>query len=600
MNSLSLKLMVAMAGVITLCGCTTGVDTVRNIDEEIAGALQEGIASQPPQVESIPPAVTSALLPPMTVNVESPDTGAPRHFDITVANAPARQFFMSLVDGTPFNMVVHPNVEGEITLDLKNVTIPDVMAIVRNVYGYEFQRTRYGYEVLPARLQARVYQVNYLNILRSGTSETRVSSGQVSQAETGNAGTDDFGDSGGAGTANVSGTRINTEQPETTFWSELQDAIEAIVGNAPGRSTVVNPQTGIVVVRAMPSELREVETFLGTTEAVAQRQVILEAKILEVELSDSFQQGINWAAVFSRGNKSITLGQTGGGSLLNSSANALGGEGQSIGSGDGVSIIGGNTGNLDPNSPAPILGTAASAFGGMFTAALALSDFTAFIELLETQGDVHVLSSPRIATMNNQKAVIKVGSDEFFVTDVSTTTVTGTATTTSPDVELTPFFSGIALDVTPQISQDGQVILHVHPAVSRVQDQEKTVTIGNITQVLPLAFSTVRESDSIVRAGDGQVVVIGGLMQNIAGGEEAMSPGLGNIPGLGRLFRHRSSLSKKSELVILLRPMVVNGSQPWTRMMHGSAHRLEGFGRTLQQREAERTRTWLHDGANTR
>ncbi len=109
---------------------------------------------------------------------------------------------------------------------------------------------------------------------------------------------------------------------------------------------------------------------------------------------------------------------------------------------------------------------------------MTFNDFAAFIELLETQGDVQVLSSPRIATINNQKAVIKVGSDEFFVTDISSTTVTGTATTTSPDITLTPFFSGIALDVTPQIDAGGRVTLHVHPTISQVTDQQKTITVA--------------------------------------------------------------------------------------------------------------------------
>ena len=125
---------------------------------------------------------------------------------------------------------------------------------------------------------------------------------------------------------------------------------------------------------------------------------------------------------------------------------------------------------------------------------------------------MNVLSSPRIATMNNQKAVIKVGTDEFFVTDISSTTVTGAATTTSPSIELTPFFSGVALDVTPQISEQGEITLHVHPSVSRVEDQIKSIEFGtdDTTLTVPLARSTVREADSIVRARNGQVVVIGG------------------------------------------------------------------------------------------
>jgi MSHA biogenesis protein MshL len=194
--------------------------------------------------------------------------------------------------------------------------------------------------------------------------------------------------------------------------------------------------------------------------------------------------------------------------------------------------------------------------GGVFGVGVDFKDFSGFIQLLETQGMVKVLSSPRISTVNNQKAVIKVGTDDFFVTDVSQTTTVGTSTTTTPSVTLTPFFSGIALDVTPQISVDGDVILHIHPTVSEVNDQNKVVTIGNDTVTLPLALSTIRESDSIVRARNNQVIVIGGLMQSASRSSNAGAPGLRKVPGLGLGFSQRREQNSRSELVILVRPVV--------------------------------------------
>ncbi|MCK5640440.1 MAG: pilus (MSHA type) biogenesis protein MshL, partial [Gammaproteobacteria bacterium] len=187
-----------------------------------------------------------------------------------------------------------------------------------------------------------------------------------------------------------------------------------------------------------------------------------------------------------------------------------------------------------------------------------------FIDLLKTQGDVQVLSSPRVSTVNNQKAVIKVGFDEFFVTGIETD-VSGTTGNTNVSAELTPFFSGVALDVTPQISEDGQIVLHVHPSVSEVNEQVKniTTTVGNLS--LPLAASTIRESDSIIRAANGQVVVIGGLMQNSTRDEQSSVPILGSIPVLGALFRHKKKIKYKSELVILLKPVIVDESgQQWS------------------------------------
>ena len=304
--------------------------------------------------------------------------------------------------------------------------------------------------------------------------------------------------------------------------------------------------------------------YLESTQDVVQRQVILEAKILEVSLSDGYQAGINWAGLVGNATDNLILGQTGGGSYFE----------------DGSSIIDGNTGNLNPLAPTAVDGTATSAFGGVFTAAVNIAgDFTAFIELLKTQGDVQVLSSPRISTVNNQKAVIKVGTDEFFVTDVQTSTTTATATTTQNNVELTPFFSGVALDVIPQISEDGDIILHIHPTVSEVKEQVKDIGVSSDTELtVPLARSTIRESDSIVRARSGQVVVIGGLMQNVRRDESAGVPVLGDLPVVGGLFRHQRQAVRKSELVILLRPIVVENGREWHEQLRRVQGTVKRFG----------------------
>ena len=198
--------------------------------------------------------------------------------------------------------------------------------------------------------------------------------------------------------------------------------------------------------------------------------------------------------------------------------------------------------------------------------------------MLETQGDTRVLSSPRVATLNNQKAVIKAGSDEFFVTAVRSNTVTGTASTTSRDVTLTPFFSGIALDVTPQISADGEVTLHIHPTVSEVTDQTKVLTISGQTDTLPLAFSEIREADSIVKAKSGQIIAIGGLMRNSSRREDFSTPVLGRVPGLKRLFGSTRDVETVTELVILLRPVVVDDDEDWPRVLQPAADRLTALG----------------------
>jgi MSHA biogenesis protein MshL len=174
--------------------------------------------------------------------------------------------------------------------------------------------------------------------------------------------------------------------------------------------------------------------------------------------------------------------------------------------------------------------------------------------------------------------VIKAGSDEFFVTGVSSETTTGTATTTSVDLELTPFFSGVALDVIPQISEEGNVLLYIHPTVSDVTDQQKNFSVRGTTDSLPLAFSQVRESDSIVRAASGQIIVIGGLMRATRRKQDYKIPIAGDLPLIGRLFRSEREQNLTSELVILLRPIVVE-DKDWPKLVSDSKRRIEELTR---------------------
>lgn len=556
---------------LTLVGCETQPNR-NDVMGDMKNVLDDGIRSNQPKNE-LPDSVSSALLPTIDLTQSKlPEMAGEERYDISVDNVPAAQFFLSLVDGTPYNMVVHPEVSGNVTVHLKNVTIPQVLEAVRDVYGYEFISTEYGFQVLPGRLQARIFQINYLNIQRTGSSSTLVSSGALT---TGAVGSDrnDESRSSRNNTSSVYGTEIKTQQPDSRFWTELQSSITAIVGQGDGRNVVVNPQSGVVVVRALPSELREVETFLRATQLIVQRQVILEAKIIEVKLNSRHQTGINWSTMLTRGSNKITASQIGGGSVLVNES--------------GLSGISGQQSNLGTQStlgstPDLLDSTVTSAFGGVFSLALDLGDFTSFIELLKTQGTVQILSSPRVSTLNNQKAVIKVGQDEFFVTDVSTQNVTSaSATTIVPDVTLTPFFSGIALDVTPQISENGEVTLHVHPSISEVKDQEKTLTIGEQIQTLPLALSNVRETDSVVRARSGQVIVIGGLMQNSVDDTRASPGDIDKMPIVGNLFKHTKKIFAKSELVILLKPVVVDSDEQWKGAIQKSADSLQNMKEQL-------------------
>lgn len=554
--------MLALLACSVLLGCQSPQPKQPLPIEGIKATLAEGqqaaqLAAKKP---TAPPDVIASLMPKLQIQLGSARKRDENRFDINVMETPAREFFMSLVADTPYNMVVHPGVDGVISLSLKNVTIPEVMETLRDVYGYEYQETSSGFHVLPVRLQSRIFQINYLNVKRSGNSEMRVSSGQMTQSS------ESSDSSTSSSSETLPASQVITKS-EADFWTELRVALEALIDvNENGRSVVITPQSGLVVVKAMPSELRDVENYLRTTQRTLQRQVVLEAKIIEVELNDGFQSGINWGKMMTSGsNNSLTIGQAGGGSILNSTT--------------GVSGISSNTGNVNPAGYTAVDALATSAFGGVFSLAIRTGSFAAFIELLESQGNAQVLSSPRVATVNNQKAVIKVGQDEFYVTDVSTTVTTGTTTTTTPEVTLTPFFSGIALDVTPQIDANGGVTLHIHPSVSEVSDQSKTFTIDGKSQQLPLALSKVRESDSIVYAQSGQIVVIGGLMQETASQKTAAPPGLGDVPVIGSALQHKKQAERKSELVILLKPLVIDSPQSWGDDIGRSARRIEALHR---------------------
>lgn len=477
--------------------------------------------------------VLDALLPP--ISQKNRYVKKENRFDVSVNDLSATQFYLGLVEDTDINIIVHPELSGNITLNLRNVTVSEVLMIVREVYGFDYKKKGNNYFIYPNAIQTRLFRINYINLIRSGSSSIDVSSGQITKTEGDSSDSSSSSGSDG-GTSNTKfGTQLKTDF-KVDLWAELSASLRTIIGNEAGRNIVINPQTGIVLVKAMPDELARVDEFLQATQLIVGRQVLLEAKIVEVELSDGFQAGISWAALGKPGSgKTITGGQVGINTIASNVAFDTG-------------IKKGTFDTLSSEISGP--------FGGVFALALNLNDFRAMIELLGTQGDVQVLSSPRIATMNNQKAVIKVGTDRYFVTDLNSSNTSGTDGSASeiPDIELTPFFSGVALDVTPQIDESGEIILHIHPSISNVTEDDRVISFSDdIAISLPLAKSTIRESDSIIRAKNGQMVIIGGLMSTKATDDNSSIPFFGDIPLIGNAFKHQRELAVKSELVIMLK-----------------------------------------------
>jgi len=525
----------------------------------------------------------AAAQPATNPNAAGEDTGSESRFDVTVDNAPAQPFFQGLVDGTRYNMLVHPEVNGRISLTLRHVTVEEVLEAARDLYGYDYRRTRTGFMVLPAVLQSRVFHLNYLDLKRFGVSNTRISSGQVTQS--GNNST--YGNTVSGGPQSVSqaatdptgrpldvtGTSVVT-RGDSDFWTGIEADLRALIGARPGRSVVINRQSGLIVVHAMPNELRDVSEYLEQTAHTVTRQVVLEAKIVEVDLSDGYQAGINWASLLQRGASTYLLGQSAppNGFQVNPFTTAPASNPYLP-----QSPTGGV--NVQPGTGTPLNGFVSNPLSGAFTIAANFADFNAFIQLLSSQGHTRVLSSPRVSTLHNQQAIIKAGTDEFFVTGVQSNTVIGTAASTTQNVQLTPFFSGVALDVTPQIDGDDAVILHIHPTISEVTDQTKTLTVQGQVDTIPMALSQIRESDSIVRARSGQLVIIGGLMREELTKANYKTPLLGDIPGVGKLFRSEQNQRSTIELVILLRPIVVADSD-WPALISEPAARLKDLNKS--------------------
>ncbi|EEZ01356.1 MSHA biogenesis protein MshL [Vibrio sp. RC586] len=546
---------IVLASVVTsLVGCSMGHREPVEVKQALNQSINE-IGSR--QIDQLPPSVEADLMPDM----DGTPTSEPKtlqRFRVQAKEVEAKAFFASLVQGTEYSAAIHPAVTGRITLNLTDVTLDEVLTVVRDLYGFDLVKEGKVIQVYPAGLRTVTIPVDYLQFKRTGRSLTSITTGTITNTDTNNSSGGDSSsnssssnnNSGNSDSNSTSNTRGGTEietTNESDFWPQLEKAVGQLLGSTGGQAVIANPQAGVLTLRAYPDEIRQVTEFLGISQQRMHRQVILEAKILEVTLSDGYQQGINWNKAFTSNGTNYQIG-TG---TISKDA-----------SGNPISAV------------LPGLDAIGTLLGGQSNLVISSGSFDAVISFMATQGDLNVLSSPRVTASNNQKAVIKVGTDEFYVTDLSSVVGTGDNAQASPDITLTPFFSGISLDVTPQIDDQGNVLLHVHPAVIEVEQQTKKIVYRSEEIELPLARSSIRESDSVIRAKDGDVVVIGGLMKSNTVDQVSKVPFLGDVPALGHLFRNTTKLTQKTELVILLKPTVV-GVNTWQKELERSRNLLQ-------------------------
>ncbi len=529
------RLFMSIAMMLLLSACARQ-DTVPSLADEMYDNALAGKESGP----EVPDYINQALLNSSSSSTSANVTPVEKRFDVTVKEIPAKAFFLSLVADAGVNVVTHPEVSGTISLDLRNVSVLEVLSVVRDIYGYEYKLKDGIYTIFPRALRTEIFSINYIDIQRMGVADTSVSIGvgESSEDESSSGGSsgsssdtsNSSGNSSGSsdGSKSGPGSRVQTIN-RTDFWGLLEKTIGNMIGvPADGRMVMLNPQAGLLAVTAMPGEINAVREFLERSELSVKRQVVLETQILEVQLNDGFEAGINWRAI--QGQLQYSYGEQW---------------------------------TRSPETFGELVNSSQEVFSSVF----GIADIRDFLSLLEEQGSVQVLSSPRVSTVNNQKAIIRVGTDEYFVTGVkNNTTASAASTVSSPELELSSFFSGISLDVTPQISADGDVILHIHPIISDVQDQTKEVTVGDSKFALPLALRDIRESDSVVRARSGQVIVLGGLMQKSNRASDNKQPILGDIPLLKFFFGTKTRATAKTELVILLKPVVV-GDHSWQEQL---------------------------------
>jgi MSHA biogenesis protein MshL len=564
-----------------------------DVTEAVRAELAAPLVKPPP---AVPATVSDALAEPVPKAMPLPVE--PR-IDLLVNDAQAREVFLAIVADTRYSMLMHPDVSGKLSVTLRGVTVKEALESIRDVYGYDFKMEGRRITIYAPTLQTRIFTINYPNSPREGRSELRIASsgGTATNSADKDAGQSTDAAKGATGAASSGGNYVNTNS-KTDFWNELAGAVRGLIGlevnpgsakatgvtpsgagqgtasAGQGRNVIVSPQAGIMAVRAMPDELREVDKFLKAAQIAIERQVMLEAKIVEVVLSDGYQSGIDWSALKNGGGKTGAVGVLG--SNVNSPTTFPG----TTATGTPTTGVAAPT-TLTPsttitstnalvrgvwdNVPGFSSLSTPAAGAGLFGLAFATDGFQAVLGFLETRGDVQILSSPRIATMNNQKAVLKVGSEDSYIISM-TPGVAGTATTagTPATPKFGTFFSGISLDVTPQIDDGNNITLHVHPSVTKVTSKDLTFNSGTGSiSSFPTASSNVNESDTVVRIQDGNIVAIGGLMQIESNRQSSGLPGTTDAPLFSSLFGNKANSGRKKEVVVLIKPTIIRNAEDW-------------------------------------
>ena len=437
-------------------------------------------------------------------------------YTVVVNDVPVKELLFALARDASINVDIHPDVSGLTTLNAVDQSLAQILDRVSRQLDLRYEVKGDNISIRPDTPFVRIYRVDYVNLSRQATTSSSVST-QIASTATEAGG-------GGGGGGNDS-TTIVTSSTEYPFWDTLVESLRnlvsgsgAIEGLDPEEAVIANPSNGIVMVRATGLQHEEVQRYLDEVRAASRRQVLIEATIVEVRLSDNYQAGIDWSTLTSGAALTATQSLTGA---------------------------------------AP----AATAVAPFFRLEYTSGDLSASVSLLKQFGDTRVLSSPKIMALNNQTALLKVVENTVYfevASEVIPSTGPGiapivTSTTTAQSVSV-----GLVMSVTPQISDTDEVTLLVRPTISRIvdfaTDPNPSLVGGEPNEVPEIA---VREMESVLRIGSGQLAVLGGLMQDEISRDSDSVPWLSSSETFGDLFTTRDNQFVKTELVIFLRPWVI-------------------------------------------
>jgi MSHA biogenesis protein MshL len=550
-GKISLRIVCAAFGMI-LASCATA--------PHVAAKLPPVLASEKPADSPLQPNAALPTLPAPRQN------GKTETFNVTVREVPVADVLFVLARDAKLGLDINPNVRGLVTLIAVDQTLQQILSRIAEQVDMRYEFRDSTLVVKPDTAFDRQYKIDYVNIERESKSASSIST-QIQAASSGSVSA-----TGGGGASGESGNNNSTSQLTSSshnqFWRSLTANVRALVGDTstPSISTSIGPagaaspaaaapvgdssfvianaETGLLVVRATSRQHERVQQYLDVMLRSAHRQVLIEATIAEVQLSDQYQQGINWQKLNS-GSFSAVQQPMGPAPL------------------PGGSVPGSGPGGITfPSSLTPLATPSLAVLQYVSSPGSFLGNLSVAVSLLESFGTVKVLSSPKLSVLNNQTAFLKVVDNRIYFT-INVQVTPGTTVGTQPIVTYTSTPAtvpvGFVMSVTPSIDESGMVTMDVRPTISRIIDyvDDPNPALAQAKVISQIPEIQTREIESLLRIKSGDIAVMGGLMQDAVNKSSDEVPGLGRIPWLGNLFKYKNDSHNKSELVIFLRPVVI-------------------------------------------